>query len=396
MTPAPPAPDRDNAFLPYPAVRIVSAGQGLLVGARLAVKDIFDVAGYPTGAGNAFVLAASGIKAQSAPIVDLLLDAGANFVGKTYTDELAYSVLGRNLHFGVSINPTFPDVITGGSSSGSAVAVAQGLADIGLGSDTSGSIRIPAAMTGSIGWRPTHGILSLAGCRPLAPSFDTAAFVVRDIDLLDRLMAVSGFAAAPGTGQSVIVAEELLNACDAAVAEEFLETLVRHGIEPVRGRLLGGICLANLNEAFQTILWHEAWLSNAELYERRPDCIDAPIRERLELGKGISLAQVEEARQVQAEFKSAVVNDISDRIVCFPTLPVSPPGPAAPAQDYNLFRQRALALNCVAGLAGLPQLAVPAGTRSPMGSLSLLSGPLADRGLCHAAKAFLPALGVRF
>src|SRR5690606_27643498 len=132
-----------------------------------AVKDVFDVAGYPTGAGNAYELACSGVKQVTAPIVQTLLDAGARFVGKTYTDELAYSLIGQNVHFGVSVNPAFPGFITGGSSSGSAIAASAGLADVGVGTDTSGSIRIPAALTGTIGWRPTHKLLPLDLCRPL-------------------------------------------------------------------------------------------------------------------------------------------------------------------------------------------------------------------------------------
>jgi amidase len=115
------------------------------------VKDLFDVAGYPTAAGNPVLLAASGIKVRTAPLVQTLLDAGAQFVGNANTDELAYSLIGDNIHFGMPINPIYPHRIPDGSSSGSAVAVAAKLADIGLGTDTSGSVRLPAAVNGVVG-----------------------------------------------------------------------------------------------------------------------------------------------------------------------------------------------------------------------------------------------------
>src|SRR5581483_2886752 len=157
-----------NAFVDYPDVPVANAPSGPLAGLTFGVKDIFDVAGYPTGAGNPLKRAESGVKVKNAALVQAALDAGARFVGKTHTAELAFSIDGRNVHYGTPVNPADPRRVPGGSSSGSAAAVAAGLVDFALGSDTGGSIRGPASFCGIVGLRPTHGRLSLDGCLPLA------------------------------------------------------------------------------------------------------------------------------------------------------------------------------------------------------------------------------------
>ncbi|HEX2013282.1 MAG TPA: amidase family protein, partial [Roseateles sp.] len=143
--------DPARAFVPYPEAPVPHADAGTLAGLSFAVKDLFDVAGYPTGGGSPIVLARSGIKTQTAPTVRQLLDAGARFVGKTVTDELAFSMNGNNAHFGAPINGAAPERISGGSSSGSASAVSSGLCDFALGTDTGGSVRAPASHCGLYG-----------------------------------------------------------------------------------------------------------------------------------------------------------------------------------------------------------------------------------------------------
>ncbi|PIL19156.1 hypothetical protein P775_16085, partial [Puniceibacterium antarcticum] len=184
--------DKDpyHCFMPYEAIPVASAADGPLAGLTLAVKDIYDVAGYRTGSGCPLRLAQSPVATVTAPAVQRLLDAGARFVGKTHTDELAWSMYGMNAHFGTPVNPAAPDRIPGGSSSGSAVAVAGGLADIAIGSDTGGSVRAPASFCGIWGLRPTHGSVSLDRVQPLAPSYDTGGFFARDGGTLGRVAEV--------------------------------------------------------------------------------------------------------------------------------------------------------------------------------------------------------------
>src|SRR5919112_6917025 len=179
--------DPARAFLPYPAADVPNAAEGPLHGLTFAVKDLYDVAGYPTGGGSPHVLALSGLKQRNAPIVQRILDAGARFVGKTHTDELAFSMNGRNAHFGTPVNGGAPDRIPGGSSSGSASAVSNELCDFALGTDTGGSVRAPASHCGLFGLRPTHGRVSLDGAIGLAPSLDTCGFFAQDGETFRRV-----------------------------------------------------------------------------------------------------------------------------------------------------------------------------------------------------------------
>ena len=163
--------DPFNAILDLAEVPVPNAESGPLAGLSLAVKDIFDVAGYVTGCGNPAKASEGRIALKTAAAVQSLLDAGARFAGKTQTDELAFSLMGQNAHFSQPTNPAAPDRVTGGSSSGSAAAVAGRLVDIAVGSDTGGSIRAPASFCGLVGLRTTHGRIPLDGAMPLAPRY---------------------------------------------------------------------------------------------------------------------------------------------------------------------------------------------------------------------------------
>src|SRR5271155_634032 len=180
------APDF-GAFVPGPRLTVAPTAAGPLSGLTFAVKDLIDVAGTPTGGGNPDWLKAQEPAATSAPAVEALLAAGATLYGKTITDELAFGLEGVNAHYGTPVNPACPDRIPGGSSSGSGVAVAAGLVDFALGTDTGGSVRVPASFVGVFGFRPTHGAVSTAGVLPFAPSYDTVGWFARDAGVLRRV-----------------------------------------------------------------------------------------------------------------------------------------------------------------------------------------------------------------
>ncbi len=176
--------EKSRAFLEQFA--LAPTGNGTLDGLTFAVKDIIDVAGRRTGCGNPRWLETHPPAAVHAVCVEQLLAAGARCVGKTVTDELAFSLLGENPHDGTPLNPSAPERVPGGSSSGSASAVACGLVDFALGSDTGGSVRVPASNCGIFGLRPSHGRISVAGVMPFAPTFDTIGLFARRPALLAR------------------------------------------------------------------------------------------------------------------------------------------------------------------------------------------------------------------
>src|SRR6266704_6327584 len=179
-----------SPFVPGPPVRIAASPNGPLAGLMLAAKDLFDVAGYPTGGGNPDWARQLPVPTRHAWAVQRLLDAGATRIAKTVTDEVSLGILGENPFDGTPLNPTAPDRVPGGSSSGSASAVAQGLCDIALGTDTGGSVRVPASFCGLYGIRPTHARLDLTGMMAQAPSSDTTGWFARDAETFARVSSV--------------------------------------------------------------------------------------------------------------------------------------------------------------------------------------------------------------
>ena len=179
-----------DGFLAGPRAHLAPTGSGALDGLTFAVKDNIDTLGSVTGAGNPAWRAAHRPAVRSAECVTRLLAAGATMVGKTLSDELAFSLEGRNAWDGTPVNPAVPGALPGGSSSGSASVVAAGLVDFALGTDTGGSVRVPASFCGVYGFRPTHGRVSLDGVVPLAASYDTVGWLARSGAVLARVGAV--------------------------------------------------------------------------------------------------------------------------------------------------------------------------------------------------------------
>ncbi|MGD1879287.1 MAG: amidase family protein, partial [Kiloniellaceae bacterium] len=222
-----PLDDRVGAFVE--AFDLPGAGDGPLAGLTFGAKDLFDVAGHRTGCGNPTWAATHEPATAHARAVALCLDAGADLRGKTHTDELAYSLMGANAHYGTPVNPAAPDRLPGGSSSGSAAAVAAGLVDFALGSDTGGSVRLPASFCGLYGLRPTHGRIDVSGMVPLAPSFDAVGWFAASVWVMS---SVAGVLSPGGTGAAA--RPRLFVAAD---AWSLVEPRVAEALRPVSDRL---------------------------------------------------------------------------------------------------------------------------------------------------------------
>jgi len=218
--------DQIGAFCRHTHVAVKGAGAGPLAGLSFGAKDIYDIAGHRTGFGSPDWFATHPAATRTAAAVQRLLDAGADMVGKTHTDELTYSLNGENAHYGTPVNVNAPGRIPGGSSSGSAAAVAAGLCDFTLGSDTGGSVRAPASYCGIYGIRPTHGRVSLEGACPLATSFDTAGWFARDPETLQRVGRVllgNERAGAPG---KLLVAEDAFQLAGGSISRALQPALI--------------------------------------------------------------------------------------------------------------------------------------------------------------------------
>jgi len=384
--------DPAHAFVPYPAAPVGHAASGPLAGLSFGVKDLFDVAGYPTGGGNPHVLALSGIKTTTAPAVQRLLDAGARFAGKTYTDELAFSMSGLNAHFGVPRNGAAPERTPGGSSSGSAAAVSNRLVDFAIGTDTGGSIRCPANHCGLFGLRPSHGRIGLEGSLDLAPSFDTLGYFTRDTATLSRVGAVLlGEDTAP-----LPASVRLLYPED---GWGLLDSAARQALQPALERVeaaLGSVSMVHMAaagternfSAFRHIQGREAWESDGEMIETHGLILGPGVRERFAWGRNVSDEKLEESWQVLREVQAEIADLLgADGVLVLPTMPDIAPLLTTAEAVLDDYRNASIKLLSLAGLSGCPQLSMPLAQRlgAPLG-ISLIGPAGSDRSLIALAQ----------
>jgi amidase len=373
--------DRFGAFIPGARCIREPTGHGRLNGLTFAVKDLIDVAGFRTGGGNPHWLASHPAPPIAARGVDAWRAAAARLVGKTITDELAFSLEGDNAHYGTPVNPACPDRLPGGSSSGSAVAVAAGLVDFALGTDTGGSVRVPASFTGIYGYRPTHGSVSTAGVVRFAPGYDTIGWFARDADVLRR---VGETLLGPGTDVSL---RRLVRGRDAfALAHPDGGPL----LEAHARRWAALEEIAVFDHARDE--WLECYrvLQGAEIWEHLGPWINAT---RPTFGPSIALRFADAAAIQPSAVKHyrALRQTIADRLrallpagtgLVIPTTPGRAPAKAAPSDEISSFYRMALPLNAIAGHAGLPQVTIPVAQIQgcPLG-LSIVGAPGSDHGL---------------
>jgi amidase len=351
-----------------------------LDGQSVAVKDLFTVAGFPVGAGVPAYLAEAFPAETTAPAVTALLDGGANVVGIARTDEFAYSIAGKNPHYGTPPNPAVPGAISGGSSSGPASAVALGQATIGLGTDTGGSIRVPASYQGLWGLRTTHGAVSTEGLLPLAPSFDTVGWMTRDATTLRAAAATSlGGRKQMTLDHRFAVAPALLGLATPEVATAFRETLAELTTAGYLGDLedveLGDI--NKLFETFRTVQAAEAWAQHGEWITAHPGALGDDIAARFAWASTITGEAEALARSALMIAEARITAALDDRILLLPSASSVAPSSTAGGDVIEATRAGTLRLTCVSGITRMPALSVP-----------LLHTPNGPVGLCLVGPRF--------
>lgn len=387
-----------HAFMPYPDVAVAHAPEGPLRGLSFAVKDLFDLAGYPTSAGQPLLLARSGIKARNAETVQRLLDAGAHCVGKTVTDELAFSLMGQNAHFGSPVNPAAPLHVSGGSSSGSASAVGHGLCDFALGTDTGGSVRAPASHCGLWGLRPSHGRVSLKGAVDLAPSFDTCGWFARDLATFERVAhALLGpDTLAPSTAPRFLMPREAWQAAVPAAHDALMslaQALLSRAGQAVQWTSLVLRSEDEMALAFRTAQGYEAWQVHGEFIRTFNPELGPGVAQRMQFASTVSVQQYQDALGFKADYARLMAERLGpDALLILPTLPDAAPRADSSAAEQDAYRVLAFRLLCMAGLAGTPQLSMPLATVSglPLG-LSLMGPKGSDLQLITQARLLGPA-----
>jgi amidase len=384
--------DHINAFVPGPRIRIEGAPGGPLSGLTFAAKDLFDVAGVPTGGGNHDWARANPVPTRHAWAVQTLLDAGASLIGKTITDEVSLGILGENAFDGTPLNSAAPDRVPGGSSSGSAAAVAAGLCDTALGTDTGGSVRVPSSFCGLYGIRPTHGRLDVTGMLPQAPSSDTTGWFARDAA---TFALVSGVlldeAIGAGLPGRLLIAVDAFGFADPAVAaalRPMVDRLTRV-IGSVRDEVMAPQGLSVWARAQRTLQPVEAWQIFRAWVERDNPRFAFSVARGLVAASQVPASEQSWAALMRQEARGRMGYLLpAGTILCLPTTPFPAPRTGLPLPVLDPLRDRITCLCAHGGLTGVPQVNLPGATvdGAPVG-LSIVGGRGSDASLVAVALA---------
>lgn len=375
------------------------ATTGPLASLTAVVKDMYDIAGTRTGGGSPEWLAEQKPATRHAAVVEQIVAAGATITGKTICDEFFYSVAGVNAHYGTPTNLRAPGRIPGGSSSGSAAACGANACDFALGSDTGGSVRIPASFNGLYGLRPTHGRIDLAGAMAMAPSFDVGGWFANAPGVFHRVGTVllRGTAVAAPV-RHLVVATDAFAQADAEVAalgRDFLKhatPVLPQSTEVTAAP--GGF--DDWREAFRIVQAKEVWETFGVFVTRVKPKFGPGIKERMEFAATVTDDQAKAARKIVAAARTKIRALLpTGTIMALPTSPTIAPPADLKGDELESFRVRVMRLTCMAGLAGLPQMTLPIGTVSgcPAG-LSLIGWAGADEVLLGLSVSLARYLGL--
>jgi amidase len=380
-----------SCFVPHDlAAPLKGAASGPLAGLSAVVKDMYDIAGERTGCGSPEWLATHPPAARNCPPVQKILDAGATIIGKTVCDEYFYSVSGANAHYGTPVNIRAPGRLPGGSSAGSAAACGAGLCDFALGSDTGGSVRVPASFNGIYGLRPTHERIEHSGVADMAPSFDVPGWfaatpgVFRKVGavLLDNRRVAAQI-------DRVVVLEDAFAQAEEPVAD-LLRTLLEFMSDDLPGMAHGRIAPDGFDpwrEAFRIVQAYETWQTfGAFVTKHRPN-IGPGVKERMQFASTVTSAQADASREVVNKARDHIRQIVvPGTVLALPTAPSIAPKIEISGAELEEFRTRVMRLTCTSGISGLPQMNVPGGTINgcPIG-LSFIGWAGGDEALLDLA-----------
>lgn len=390
---------RSSAFVPHDLARpLTGATRGPLAGLSCAIKDMFDIKGERAGGGNPTWLAKAPPARRHADAVHRILAAGAKIIGKTVCDEFFFSVTGANAHYGTPVNPRAPGRLPGGSSSGSAVAVAAGACDFALGSDTGGSVRVPAAFNGVYGLRPSHGRVGAVGAMPMAPSFDCIGWFAATPGVFARIGPVLlGGKGRRAPIRRVLMATDAWAQADIEVVEALRDFLARAAalLPATDDTVVAPAGTAAWRDAFRTIQGREIWSAYGKWMGRSQPTLGPGIKERLAFAATVTADQAHTAREVRAAARKTIRAHVPvGTVLCLPTVPCVAPETDADTSTLDDFRARVMALTCIAGMSGLPQVMIPATQIGglPVG-LSFIGWDRGDESLLALAQTLAPCCG---
>ena len=391
---------KSDAFCAHADLARDGSRRGVASGLSFALKDVFEVEGVSRCAGNPDWLRTHPAATRTAPAVARLLDAGASLRGLTITDELTLGLAGENFHYGTPTNPAAPDRVPGGSSCGSAAAVAGGLVDFALGTDTGGSVRVPASYCGIFGFRPTHGRVSNEGVVPLAPSCDTVGWFARDAKVLRMVgeILIENLTE-PTPIRKVLIVGNLFRGMD-LVAAQAIRAYLKDLFEDISIECAD---LSNFPDdsldpgyLYRTISGYEEWVVHGDWITQHKPTFGPQVAERFRNAANVTLAQRDEAERIRRSLTNTVCGLLKDgTILCAPSTPDV--APFRGHADIPEVRLPLLRLTALASLSGVPVVSVPVwkSNNLPLG-VSFMAGPDRDEDLLALCSQVLVGLTTEF
>ena len=363
---------------------------GPLKGLSFMVKDLFEVKGHKTGNGSPDFLAQNKAAKKTAPVVQKLIDSGACLTGITICDEFFYSLTGINAHYGSPVNVRARGRMAGGSSSGSAASVSASLCDFSVGSDTGGSVRVPASFCGLYGIRPSHGQINLDGATPMAPSFDTPGWFTQDAELLKVIGDVLLSENSQESGEfSLHIAKDAF-----AQATDDVNRILTSVCDKIGDKIPFGKPVKindgdflEWREAFRIIQAYEVKSTTLKWVKANQPKLGPGIKERFQMAEQITDIQYKEASITRMNVCNRLDEIMKmECVLVIPTTPVIAPLVSTPPDKLETFRQNTMALTCIAGLTGLPQITMPIAELNgcPIG-LSIIGKKHSDKALLKLA-----------
>jgi amidase len=383
---------------------VPATGSGPLTGQTMAVKDMFAVQDRVSSFGLGRWRETHGPSDTTAPVLRSLLAAGASIAGLAKMDQIAWSIVGNVSEGTPPLNSVYPDRFTCGSSSGPASAVAAGLAEIGIGSDTGGSIRAPAAVCGLFGLRPTHGLISTEDALPLASSFDTVGILARQLSLVGQVLSVVAdrLDDSPPAFRRVVPADRL-DAVIPATADAVRNVAadLAHGLGcELAEQDLGEFFNSDVVELFARIQAREVWATHGLWLAENLDYLAQDVRDRVRRAEelcGDTAAVKESDEREWRSFTDALGSRLpADSVAVVPVLPGLPLRRQGSVEESLAFRSSALIYTAPGSLSGRPELVIPvrhAATGLHVG-VGLLGPRCSDAALVKIASLVTPPEGV--
>ena len=351
-----------NYLMPHSPKKDISLnGYGLLSNLNFVLKDMCDVKNFKTSCGNPDFFKKCDFANDYAPFLKDLLNEGPVLKGITVCDEFFYSLIGENGHYGTPTNLNAPSCVPGGSSSGSAAALTTDLYDFSIGSDTGGSVRIPASFCGLIGMRPTHNRINTKGVYPMAPSFDTVGWFANNPEIFQKVgnVLLNNIERSNVDFKQYVVAEDLLELCDAEVQSNF-NNYINVNIPNINKTRLSTNTKAIIADNFRILQGAEVKANIIPWIEKNKPNISPEIRSRIDMASKITDIEVNRALIFRKTLIDEIKKSLPDgTIAVFPTSPFSAPKSGQDDESLGSFRKRLMELTSIAGMTSRPQITIP-------------------------------------